>query len=76
MTLVTQVKASVFLIDALAKPLPRSKTRCRTPLTAWKAKGKPRRANLSPPLTAKGRAAKAEARLADSRCQPMRGATR
>lgn len=65
---------TVLMLDLL-KPLAKSKTRWRMPLTQWPMNGQARR-NLKAPLAATGRAPKAAAMEADSRCQPSRGATR
>ena len=53
----------------------KSKTRWRTPLMAWKAKGQAAR-NLRAPLAAKGRAPNDAASDALSRCHPSSGAAR
>lgn len=63
----------VLMTCLLANWRPKSQTKCRTPLKLWKVTGSAT-PNLIRNLAARGKAPKAAAIEADSRCQPNKGA--
>jgi hypothetical protein len=65
----------VWMTCLFVKVLPVSQAKCLNPLKLWKVKGNAKNA-LSPTFAMIGSDAKLAARLADSRCQPKRGAAR